>query len=611
MCGIAGLYSLKFSFPPETIRKMTSALSHRGPDAEGYFQDERCSLGHRRLSILDLSPSANQPMYSHNQRFVCVYNGEIYNFQSLRKTLQQKGLTFHTSSDTEVLLELFAREGSSFVNALNGIFAIAIYDTLDKKLFLFRDHLGIKPLYYYHDQQTLAFASELKALKILPSFQEGNFNLQAFSHYLHVGYIPAPLTAYERVYKLPSGSYAVFSEKGLSISSYWQPAQNLTAPMAEESQALEELEYLLKEAIGLQLVADVPVGVFLSGGIDSSTVAVLAAQVSPKINTFSIGFEEDRFNEAPFARKVAQHLGTHHHELIVTASEAKSLAQSLLEVFDEPFADSSAIPTQLVSAFARKQVTVALSGDGGDELFFGYGSYNWAQRLSHPILRTFRWPVTAGLSLSKQDSHRKGRQMLHYPSGYLESHIFSQEQGFFSLAEIHFLMPSASPVGLFPPPGQGRSLSPMEIQALFDLQYYLQDDLLVKVDRSSMRYGLEARVPLLDRRLVEWALNLSPQLKYRQGIRKYLLKQVLYKYVPASYFDRPKQGFAIPLAKWLRTGLKGMADEFLDDSLVRKAGIVDPAQVGLLKKRFEAGDSLLCNRIWLLIILHQFLKIQL
>jgi asparagine synthase (glutamine-hydrolysing) len=398
----------------------------------------------------------------------------------------------------------------------------------------------------------------------------------------------------------------VVSESDFQIETYWKPEESVTQKqLAPESQATDELEMLLQNAVKQQLVADVPLGVFLSGGIDSSTVAAMAAKASAKkINTFSIGFEEENFNEAPFARAVAAHLQTDHHELIVTAKQAQELVLQLPGVFDEPFADSSAMPTMLLSQFTRRQATVALSGDGGDELFLGYGSYNWAARLANPVLHFFDKEIAFALGLSRKDSFRKAKNMFDKPKTNIQSHIFSQEQGFFSQIEITDLL--LSPAQYPTPDTWHPKLSTMENQALFDLHHYLPDDLLVKVDRAGMRYGLEVRVPLLDKAVVEWALNLSPELKYRQGSRKYLLRQVLYRHVPEKLFDRPKRGFAVPLAKWLAGDLRFLLEDFLNEKTVREAGWVKWEKVEKLKKQFLSGDAFVYHKIWLLVVLHQY-----
>jgi asparagine synthase (glutamine-hydrolysing) len=378
----------------------------------------------------------------------------------------------------------------------------------------------------------------------------------------------------------------------------------------DETSAKAQLESLLASSVNYQLISDVPLGVFLSGGIDSSLITALAVKQSAgTVNTFSIGFEESRYSEASYAKEVARHLGTSHHELIVTAREARNLIETMMDVYDEPYADSSAIPTMLVSEFARRQVTVVLCGDGADELFFGYGMYQWAQRLATPGLKYIKNPLARVLKQGRLARYQKAAGMLDYEdTDCLPGHIFSQEQGFFSRKELKEIMITPYPKDLcLPALMPGRDLTAMESQSLFDMQYYLPDDLLVKVDRASMQYGLEARVPYLDHRVVEFALNLSPDLKYKNGISKYLLKEILYQYVPRQLFERPKRGFSIPLHEWLRKDLKHLLDDYLNESLVRKAGVVKYEMVKALKRDFLEGNSYVYNRLWVLIVLHRFL----
>jgi asparagine synthase (glutamine-hydrolysing) len=360
-----------------------------------------------------------------------------------------------------------------------------------------------------------------------------------------------------------------------------------------------------------QLISDVPLGVFLSGGIDSSTVAALASRLSnTRLNTFSIGFTEEKFNEAHYARAVAKHLGTQHHEFTVSASEAKRLVEPMLDAYDEPYADSSAIPTMLVSRLARQHVTVALCGDGGDELFFGYGMYQWAERLANPLLRALRKPVSRLLTIPSAPRYRKAASLLGYEdeSG-LAGHIFSQEQGFFAKKELPGLLADRPTLdGAAGHQGLSRLLTPREKQALYDLETYLPDDLLTKVDRATMYYGLEARVPLLDHRVVEFALNLAPNLKYRNGVSKYLLKEVLYQYVPRQLFDRPKRGFSVPLASWLGGDLRYLQEAYLSKEAVERYGVIRFETVRELLRQFNGGNTYVYHRVWLLIVLHYWLQ---
>lgn len=613
---------------------MTDTLKHRGPDSSGQFFNGTCGLGHRRLSVIDLSDRANQPMYSVNERYVIVYNGEVYNFQEIGAKLgfisAEKKFVPRSSSDTEIILEAFIQYGHKFIHELNGMFAFAIYDTVAHELYIYRDRMGIKPLYFYWDGKHFAFASELKALTRLEQIPK-IINKTAVSQFLHLGFVPAPHSIYKNIFKLKSGSWIKVTKDGIDILKYWNLRSKISGEViTREDQAMVKLSDLLISSVQYQLKSDVPFGVFLSGGIDSSLVTAQAVMLSSvKVNTFSIGFEENRLNESEYAKAVANFLGTEHHEFIVSHNDAISLIDSITGIYDEPFADSSCIPTMLVSKLARDHVTVTLSGEGGDELFFGYGAYKWAGYLSNPLISMLRNPVAGVFSRMSSRYQRIARLLDYDKSTNLRSHIFSQEQYMFSEKEIHQVLhpdfpdekgisldiPSEFPMSFINENVQRgesllseRKLTAIEQQALFDLEIYLQDDLLAKVDRASMRYSLETRVPYLDHRLVEFALNLSPDLKYKNGTFKYILKKVLYQYIPKSLFDRPKQGFAIPLSKWLRTSLKYLVDYYLSDEMVTKYGVLNPDEVNKIKQQFFSEADFLFNRVWQLIILQMWLE---
>jgi len=610
MCGITGFISFENVLDETTLRNMTATLAHRGPDAEGVFFDGICGLGHRRLSIIDLSEQANQPMSSQNGRYMIVFNGEIYNYQEIAEKLQ---ITPRTHSDTEIILEAFAQKGTACVQLFNGMFAFAIYDTQKQELYLCRDRIGKKPIYYFWNGHHFAFASELKALMKFP-FIKKDPNYTAIEDFLHLGYIPRPHTIYEDISKMYSGYWLKVSKKGLEENMYWDIQACIRKDnLKNEEEAATQFQSLLESSVKYRLISDVPLGVFLSGGIDSSLVAALAQkQSSLPIQTFSIGFEEEKYNEAPFAKKVANFLKTNHNELIVSTKQAKELIPQLIDIYDEPFADSSAVPTLLVSEFAKKQVSVVLGGDGGDELFLGYGMYQWAKRLKNPIIRLLRMPIAQLLKLQPKNlSYKKASKLFSYPKRKkLASHIFSQEQFLFSQAEVESLVkfPITNYEPLLATQFGLMNCDPMLQQSLFDLQYYLQDDLLVKVDRATMRFGLEARSPLLDYRIIEFALNLDTSLKFRNKQTKYLLKKILYQYVPETYFQRPKRGFAIPLAQWLQTDLKFLIEQYLSQKIVEKYDLVHYKQVKQMKDAFLAGDTFYYNRLWVLILLHQFLE---
>ena len=606
MCGIAGIYHPNGA-QQEMLKRMTDAISHRGPDAEGFFVNGDFGLAHRRLSIIDLSTAANQPMQSGCGRYWMAFNGEVYNFKEVAKDLDVR---LKTTGDTEVILEAFAKWGPKMAERLNGMFTIAVFDTLEKKLYLFRDRLGIKPLFIYRKNGVVAYGSELKAITALSEF-ELTVNRTAIPYFLHLGYIPEPLSIYEEVEKFPSGCWAVFDGDELKVERYWSASEKVSASVIiNEAEAKQQLSELLEASVASRLMSDVPFGTFLSGGIDSSLVTAFAQKFSSeKLKTFSIGFDDAKHDESSFARQVSEHLETEHFEYRVTEKDALKLVPEILPQYDEPYADSSAIPTMLVSKMARQEVIMTLSGDGGDELFHGYGMYSWAQRLDKPLIKAFHSPISTILSMGEDRYKRVAKVFDYSNSNQIHSHIFSQEQYMFSTKEISELMVDSSEADyalLALKPSLSRNLNPAEQQALFDINFYLKDDLLTKVDRASMRYSLETRVPILDHSIVEFALDLDPSLKVKDGSAKYLLKEVLYDYVPKQIFDRPKWGFSIPLDKWLKNELSYLVDEFLNEESVSKVGILKWSEVKSVLIRWQAGQNHLYNRIWLMILLHQW-----
>ena len=611
MCGIAGFYSFNKLFSEKDLKKMTDSLAHRGPDADGLYMDPQsgAGLGHRRLSILDLSTAANQPMQSHCGRYYISFNGEVYNFKEIAQTLN---INCQTTSETEVILEAFVKRGVDFVLLLNGMFAIAIYDTLDKALYLFRDRIGVKPVIYYWANQNFAFSSEIKALLTLEEIAKNNpTDKESIYTFLYAGFIPEPHTIYKNISRLPAGSYAIIRDGKMEIKRYWKAEDKVTAKkITDFKEAKETLKWLLENSVRYRMISDVPFGVFLSGGIDSSTVAAIAQNISAEsIKTFSIGVKDIQMDESVFARNISEYLKTEHYEFIVSEQDSLELVDKILTSYDEPYADSSAIPTMLVSKLARQHVTMALTGDGGDELFMGYGAYAWADRLTNPLVKMFRSPIRSLLSRLNNTSKRASGIFDYGDTRSIKSHIFSQEQYFFSEKELHgllhdeFIQPLIFDERLY---NLNRRLSAKEEQALFDIKNYLKDDLLVKVDIASMQFSLEARTPFLDYNLVEFAINLDEKFKIHNGISKYILKEVLYDYVPKSYYDRPKKGFSIPLAKWLRTDLKYLIDDYLSKESIENAGFVHYPKVAQLKLRFEKGEDYLFNRLWALVLLHKW-----
>lgn len=616
MCGIVGFFSRKSWLSEGDLIRMIGSVAHRGPDARGAFLEDSAGLGHRRLSIIDLSEAANQPMHSHCGRYVMVYNGEIYNFREILEEIRKEQPDFvpRTSSDSEVVLQAFALWGKAFTSRLNGMFAIGIYDRQAHKLYLFRDRMGIKPLYYFYDGEHFAFASELKGLLAVTEIRQRlSLNRQAVALFLHLGYIPSPISIFKEVKKFPSGNLATVDKDGISIAPWWQASSKVESSVIfDPGEALERFEHLLESSVQYRLISDVPYGAFLSGGIDSSLVTAMAQKVnSGPLSTFTIGFPETKYNEADFARTIAAHLGTQHNEFTVTEQEALDWLPTYFDTYDEPFADSSGIPSLLVAHLARQKVTMILTGDGGDELFMGYGAYKWAERLgsNYPL---FLRNAAAGLLEKGNLRSKRAAMLFRYPDmDHFKSHIFSQEQYFFSGNEVEDLLLEVEDLPAMQEsfPSLLRELRPAEQQALFDLHYYLPDDLLVKVDRATMAQGLEARVPLLDYRIVDFALNLDYKLKVKNGQTKWLMRQLLKKFVPSELFERPKWGFSIPLLKWLQNDLKFLADEHLSEEAVKRTGVLNPEEVKkLLHAFYGQGKTYLYQRVWALIVLQRWLE---
>ena len=619
MCGIAGYISISKQFTQQQLKDAAAVMQHRGPDADGFYFSENNTVGfaHRRLSILDLSTAANQPMLSANGRYCIVFNGEVYNFNELKEQLADKGASLKTSSDTEVILELFVQKGPACFAGMNGMFAFVIYDSKENRVTFCRDHVGIKPLFYYLNDGCLVFGSEIKVIKKMIG-EALKVNNEAIPYFLHTGFIPEPLTIYNDTYKFPAGHYAELnlataSFTKLSPEPFWKLENAIcNTVLKDEAPAKKALQELLYDSVTKQLISDVPIGTFLSGGIDSSLVTAIAANVSgnDKIKTFSIAIDDGKYNEAGFARQVAAHLKTDHHEFAVKEKEVMELVDTLIPAYDEPFADSSAFPTMMVSRLARKHVTVALSGDGGDELFHGYGMYQWAMRLANPLTPLTKAPLYAASKLMGNKYQRAGNLYDYANDDHRISHVFSQEQYYFKEQELSSLLVDIAFDfgGLNTLPVVARKLTAAEKQSFWDFNHYLKDDLLVKVDRASMQYSLESRVPLLDYRLVEFAYNLLPNLKMKDGNMKYLLKEVLYDHVPKDIFQRPKWGFTIPLAKWLKTDLKYLLDKYSSTAMIEKHQVVNNDAVKKLKAAYEGGKDYLYNRLWLIVVLHWWLE---
>jgi asparagine synthase (glutamine-hydrolysing) len=614
MCGIAGFWQHNgIKKPPEEILgKMGDALRHRGPDDSGMFFDSSVGIGlvHQRLSILDLSPAGHQPMASRSGRYTIVFNGEVYNFEKIRKELAQDH-PWRGHSDTEVMLAAIEHWGlEPAIQRFVGMFAFALWDSLERKLYLVRDRLGIKPLYYGFIAGDFVFASELKALRQYPSF-EGTIDRDALALYMRHNYVPSPHTIYTGIFKLQPGSILVLSsdQERPDLRHFWSAAQIAKQGIdsrldCSDAEATQQLDQILGEAVGRRMIADVPLGAFLSGGIDSSTVvALMQTKSSRPVKTFTIGFHEHDYNEAAHAKRIAQHLGTEHTELYVSPQEALDVVPLLPSMYDEPFADVSQIPTFLVSKLARQSVTVSLSGDGGDQLFGGYNRYSLTKSMSkyfRSIPRPLR-KLVAGLIYSTSPSRIDGAYRLAKPlisrknrrsaigdkahkfAGFLE---LGSPEAIYMHALSHWTAPTKVVIGSREPDTVSGFIQQAawlpgieEVMMLTDLVNYLPDDILTKVDRASMAVSLEARVPIIDHRVVEFAWKLPLRFKIRDGVSKWILRQVLYKYVPAPLVERPKMGFGVPLDSWLRGPLREWAEDLLAADLLKRQGMFDVSSI--------------------------------
>lgn len=648
MCGIVGFWDNSQQLNADQlvpmVQRMSDTLLHRGPDDGGTWVDAEAgsALGHRRLAIVDLSPEGHQPMVSADGRYVIVFNGEVYNFLELRRQLEQLGHRFRGHSDTEVMLAAFSQWGlDAAVKSFNGMFAFALWDRQERVLHLGRDRLGEKPLYYSWFGQTFLFASELKALRAYPNFNP-EINRNALALYLRHNYIPAPYSIYQGVYKLPPACILTVQPGGSTTQPipYWSAQTIAEAGIAQpftgsETDAIAQLDALLRDAVNLRMVADVPLGAFLSGGVDSSTVvALMQAQSNQPVKTFSIGFYEDNYNEAKYAKAVAQHLGTDHTELYITPAEAIAVIPKLPTLYDEPFADSSQVPTFLVAQLARQHVTVSLSGDAGDELFAGYNRYFWGRRIWQQI-GWIPYPLrNAAASALTMRSPQAWNQTFTSLQPLLPGSFKQQNPGdkLHKLAEVlavespetmykglvsHWKEPEAIVVSSSEPltaltNPQGWANLPDFTQRMMylDTVSYLPDDILVKVDRATMGVSLEARVPLLDHRVVELAWQIPLGMKIRNGQGKWLLRQVLYKYVPPSLIERPKMGFGVPIDAWLRDKLRDWAEDLIDERRLRQEGFFNPQPIRQKWAEHLAGDRNWQYYLWDVLMFQAWLDEQ-
>ncbi len=614
MCGIAGFVSDE-PLGRALLEAMVASLQHRGPDDEGIGlwnfdaalsgnNSGRVGLGQKRLSIIDLSPMGRNPMPWDEERLWITFNGEIYNFRELRLELEGFGHRFRSRTDTEVILAAYDQWGEACVDRFVGMFAFGLWDAARRRLFLARDRFGKKPLYYAEYAGRFVFASELKALLTDPEFPR-EIDPEALSLYLRYGYVPAPYSVFRAARKLRPGHTAALENGRLAIRQYWDPVAIALSERKElrDEEAQQQFENLLRDAVRHRMISDVPLGAFLSGGIDSSlVVALMQEQSAQPVKTFTIRFENPAYNEADYAAAVANHLGTDHHEEICTVSQMLDLIEVIPEFFDEPFADSSALPTYLVSKITRQHVTVALSGDGGDELFFGYPRYHffekgdWLLRTPRLVRRTAAALVgsipkrrfqRAAEVLEQDEADRYARFVTWWPRRTIEQLTGrpAYDNPVYTQAAIR-LQPLASE----------------ERPPVLDSITYLPEDILTKVDRASMAVSLEARAPLLDHRVAELALRLPLRMKYRGGVSKWLLRQILYKKVPPNLIERPKMGFGVPLRDWFRGPLRGRMEDLLAGPQLEALGL-DPRPARALWKDFLAKRSQRPELLWSLFAL--------
>jgi asparagine synthase (glutamine-hydrolysing) len=628
MCGIAGFIDFKNNSSVEILKKCTDVLIHRGPDGSGYefFQNKEAQigLGHRRLSIIDLSEGGKQPK-NFNHLWI-TFNGEIYNYKEIREELIKLGHAFESHSDTEVILHAYDQWGMQCISKFIGMFAFVLYDAQKKQVYCVRDRAGVKPLQYYWKNGLFLFASELKSFHEHPDFEK-ELNLDAAASFMRYGYVPTPHCIFKNTFKLSPGHYLTLniSNQEVKIEKYWDVYEYYNQPKLKISfeEAKIETENILSKAFRYRMVADVPIGVFLSGGYDSSCVtALLQKDSTKKIKTYTIGVNSKSLDEAPYAKQIANHLGTEHTEYYCDEKEAMNIIPELSHFFDEPFGDYSAIPTTLVSRIARKEVTVALSADAGDEIFAGYNRYDYYKyvQISEKIPSVLRNAIAKTMDFIPAKSVPFLGQHPLFGSRYAKiknilknnstQNLMTNLVSEFNDRGVQQLFKSKT--GNLDTYFERQLITEFDdglsYMMAMDYQTYMLDDILQKVDRATMTTSLEGREPFLDQNIIEWAAKLPTEYKYKNGNKKYILKEIVAKYIPKEIMDRPKMGFAIPLESWLKTDLKYLTDEYLNPEIIEKQGIFQVKEVEKITQNFHTGKSESLFKIWYLLVFQMWYK---
>lgn len=620
MCGIAGFVDFNKKSNLDILKRMTDVSDHRGPDDSGYKFDSsenvEIGLGHRRLSILDLTSHGHQPMGFES--IDIVYNGEVYNFNEIKQELEDLGYDFESHSDTEVILKAYHKWGLEAVHKFNGMFAMAIYDRNISKLFLIRDRSGIKPLFYYHKNNTLLFASELKSMHQHHAFKK-EIDIDAVALFLQLQYIPEPHSIFKSCFKLRAGHFLEIDLVTQKIEEkvYWDVIDHYNKPKLDisEEEAIEETEKLLKSAFEYRMVSDVPVGIFLSGGYDSSLVtSILQHQRSEKLKTFTIGFHENGFDEAPYAKQVAEYLGTEHHEYYCTQKDALAIIPKLATIYDEPFSDASAIPTTLVSQLARQEVTVSLSADGGDEIFAGYDKYSRTMeyyKYFSKVPNFLKSSVASMIGGVNPNSIPLLKDTFNFNIRYEKMQnmlmaknavdIMKNTSLFLTFNEVNNLLNNRAKI-LSTNLDKGNLLESHndDINSMLAIDYktFMVDDILTKVDRATMSVSLEGREPFLDYRIIEFVSSLPSHYKYQNGRKKHILKEITHKYLPKEMMDRPKMGFVVPIQEWFKDELKEYFLHYLDEQRLKKEGIFNVQEVVKLRDNYLNGGKENIDNLW-------------